>query len=351
MDRPESTRNGSIELERVPYDPVAWAAVVAGHEDAEVFHSPEWLAFLEASHRVEPVIAIVREDGRPVGHFVGGIVRRFGVRILGSPLRGWGTQCMGFLLEAGVDRRAAAEALIPFAFTSLGCLHLELADRRLMGEAMLGSGYLVERGHTIHIDLDMAEEAVLGGMRSTTRNYIRQANRKGLIVESADDPGFADEYHDQLVEVFARQGLVPTYDADRVRQLIGALRSSGQIVTLRVADPHGESLATVIAVGRNATAVLWGAAFHRARSDLHPNELLHWEAMRRWRAAGAIRYDMGGGGDYKAKYGGVERPTYHFHRSKYAIMRYARAAVRNLIRSRQILAGARKSAAQRREDR
>ena len=48
---------------------------------------------------------------------------------------------------------------------------------------------------------------------------------------------------------------------------------------------------------------------------------------------------MGGGGDYKAKYGGVETPIFHFHRSRYGVMRYGRSAVRSLFRGRQVLAG------------
>jgi CelD/BcsL family acetyltransferase involved in cellulose biosynthesis len=343
MDSTKTAQSRSVVLERVAYDPVRWAGIIAGYPEAEVFHSPEWLAFLVASQGVEPVVAIVREDGRAVGYFLGAIARRLGVRILGSPLRGWGTQCMGFLLDPGADRRAAAEALVPFAFDALRCLHVELSDRSLMADQMAGSGFLAEHGRTIHVALDDSEEAIQGAMRSTTRNYIRQAGRKGLLAEAVDDPAFAGEYHRQLTEVFARQGLAPTYGIERVRQLIGALRSSDQIVTIRVSTAEGEGLATAIAVGRGRTAVLWGAAFHRSRADLHPNELLHWSAMRTWRAKGAVRYDMGGGGEYKAKYGGVEIPTVHFHRSRYALMGHGRAAIRGLVKSRQKLVGVRRA--------
>jgi CelD/BcsL family acetyltransferase involved in cellulose biosynthesis len=328
-----------VVLERIPYDPVAWAAVVDRHPDAEVFHGPAWLSYLGDSQGAEPVVAAVRADGRVVGYFVGGIVRRYGVRILGSPMVGWGTPRMGFLLEDGADRQAAADALVAFAFRELGCLHIELGDPGLVPQQMTRSGYAAEIGRTFVIDLDRPEEAILADMRSRTRTYIRRGVRSGLVLEQSTDETFADEYYDQLVEVFGRQGLVPTYGVERVRQLIRALRPSREVLLLRVRAPDGESVATAVVVGRNRTAVLWGAAFRRARSDLHPNEPLHWEAMREWRSRGVTRYDMGGGGDYKAQYGGTEVPSIRFLRSRYGVMGYGRSAARRLFAARQALAG------------
>lgn len=333
-------RAHDVTIRRVPYDPVTWDAIVAGYKDAEVYQSAAWLEFLATSQGAEAVVAVVMADGRLVGHFVGAIVRRFGIRILGSPLRGWTTQCMGFLLEEGFDRRAAAEALLPFAFRDLGCLHVELADRSLTVDQMAGSDYRVEIGQTFVTNLDQPEEVILGRMRSTTRNYVRQAMRRGLVIERATEASFADEYHAQLIDVFARQGLVPTYPVERVRHLIRTLQPTGQLLLLRARDQSETCLATLVTVGRGQTAVLWGAAFLRSMAGTHPNELLHWEAMRQWRAAGVSRYDMGGGGDYKAKYGGTQMPTAHFYRSRWAALGVGRSAVRRLFRARQVVAGA-----------
>jgi hypothetical protein len=332
-------RRGALVIHRLPYDPVSWETIVERYPDAEVFHSSAWLAFLTASQGAEPVVAVVREGERPVGHFVGAIVRRFGVRILGSPLSGWGTQSMGFLLEEGSDRRAAAEALVPFAFRDLGCLNVELGDRWLTAEEMAGSGYRIETGRTFVLDLTSPEEVIFGRMRRSTRRYIHQAVRQGVRAEVTSDIAFADEYHGQLRDVFAQDGLVPTYGVERVRQLIKAVQPTGQLLLLRVRAPDGALLATGLFVGRNRTAVAWGAGFLRANAGFHPNELLHWEAMRYWRARGAARYDMSGGGDYKAKYGGIETPTVRFHRSRYAGLEYGREAVRHLVNARQIVAG------------
>jgi len=58
----DGRRAHGIVLERIPFDPVAWDAMVATHADAEVYHSSAWLEFLAASQGAEAVVAVVRAD-------------------------------------------------------------------------------------------------------------------------------------------------------------------------------------------------------------------------------------------------------------------------------------------------
>lgn len=332
-------RRARVTIERVPYDAAAWEAVISSRADAEVYHSPAWLEFLAESQGAEPVVAVVAADGRPVGHFVGGVVRRFGLRILGSPAPGWTTQTMGFLLEPGADRRAAADALPSFAFRQLGCVHVELADRHLPAACMEGSAFEHELGGTFLIDLARDEEAIFAGLPAKTRQHVRRAMRSGLRAEVGGDVGFADEYMRLLTEVFARQGLAPTYGIDRVRTLIRTVQSSGQLQLLSILTPDGETVAAGLSIGRNTLAVAWGMAWSRSHSALHPIDLLWWERIRYWHGRGATTFDMGGRGDYKAKYGGVATEVVHYHRSRYAMLRVGRSGVRRLVRARQLLTG------------
>jgi CelD/BcsL family acetyltransferase involved in cellulose biosynthesis len=290
-----------MEFRRVAYDERWWAGVVASYPEAEVFHTPAWLAYLQASQGVEPVVAEIFDGGRTVGHFVGGIVRRLGVRILGSPMPGWATQYMGFLLREGVGSRAAADALLRFAFGDLRCLHVELGGRSLVAAELGDAGWIPQSGATYLLDLNRSEEEILAGMSARTRTYVRRAARVGLVTEVVTGPEFADEYHAQLTEVFARQGLAPTYGVGRVRDLIRAVGPGDQLLLLRVRGPQGRSLATGVSVGRGALAVNWGTASVQSANSLHPNELLWWEMFRHWRARGATCFDLGGRGDYKAK--------------------------------------------------
>jgi hypothetical protein len=336
---------GRVSLERIPYDAGSWAEVLDRYPNADVFHSPEWLQFLALSQQAEPVLAVVRLGAEPVGHFVGAMVRRAGLRILGSPLRGWSTESMGFLLEDENLRRAAAEALAAFAFDDLGCVHVELADKHLSAQDMAGSGFASEIGRTYRIDLRPPEDDVFRAVRRTTRQEVRKGVRAGLRVEEGADTEFAAEFYGYLTQIFQRQGLAPTYSRERVEQLIGALQSSGQILLLRVRSPAGATLGTSISVGRNQAAIGWGMAFDRENREYHAIELLWWETIRRWKAAGALQFDLGGGGDYKAKYGAAEVPTLWLHRSRFRVLRYGRTSVRTLFRLRQVLAGRRTRAA------
>jgi CelD/BcsL family acetyltransferase involved in cellulose biosynthesis len=337
-DGPAPARHGrDMSLERIPYDAAAWDAVLEQREDAEAFHSSAWLAFLAESQGAEPVVAIVRQEGRPVGWFVGAIVRRFGLRILGSPLKGWGTGFMGFLLDEGVDRRAAAEALVRFAFRDLRCVHVELADPRLGPAGMTELGFGIEPAATFMVDLESPEEAVFGRIRRTTRQAIRKEMRRGLRSEVATDLGFADDFHAQLRDVFAHHRLAPPYGVERVRQLVRALQPTGQLLMIRIREPGGRVVGTAIAIVHGRTAVGWGLAWLRDLKDCHPVELLWWEMIRLSRARGAHRFDCAGLGDYKAKYGGVPAPTYRFHRSRSPVLRLGRAALRAMIRGRQRL--------------
>jgi CelD/BcsL family acetyltransferase involved in cellulose biosynthesis len=110
---------------------------------------------------------------------------------------------------------------------------------------------------------------------------------------------------------------------------------------MRILDPHGETIAAGIVLGGRRTAIAWGMGYDRTNEEFHPIELLWWETMRYWRARGSIRFDLGGGGEYKVKYGGPERPSVHFSRSRYAGLRYGRAAVRRLVGAKLIVAGLR----------
>ena len=79
---------------------------------------------------------------------------------------------------------------------------------------------------------------------------------------------FADEHYAQLQDVFAKQGLVPTYGVARVRLLIRHLQPTGNLLLLRARDAEGHCAATGIFFGMNRHAYFWGNASWRSSQTL-----------------------------------------------------------------------------------
>lgn len=322
-----------VHLRQVHPSDDEWAALDA-LPDRDLFQTHAWVRFVAASQRATPVVAAVLRDGATVGYFTGLVVRRLGLRILGSPLPGWNTPSMGFTLTGDVDLPEAVDALRRFAFSRLRCVHLELSDRHLSPGDLDGTGFRSELGRTFRLPLG-TDDDIFGSFSSACRRAVRKSEKVGVTVEEASGPEFADEYHEQLVEVFARQGLTPTYDVDRVRTLISCLEPTGRLLLLRARDPEGTSIATAVFPGFGDTAYFWGGASVREKQILRPNEALFWYAMRRWRDRGVTQFDFGGGGDYKLRYGGTEVVAPSFQLSRYPGLPALREGVRRAVAQRQ----------------
>jgi CelD/BcsL family acetyltransferase involved in cellulose biosynthesis len=296
-----------LRLQRVEPTAALWADR-ATYPDRLIFHTEPWLRFVAQSQRAEPVLATITDGRAAVGHFTGLLTRRYGLRILGSPMAGWTTSYVGFNLEPSTPRRAALEALLPFAFGDLGAAHLELRDRGLAEADLGGLGLRWAAAPTAVIDLAPAEEALFGAMASACRRNIRKAAKSGVTIEevSGDDHTFAEEFYDQLRDVFAKQNLVPTYSIERVRALIRNLTPAGSLLLLRARDPEGRCIATAVLPWYHRTMYFWGGASYRSHQHLRPNEALIWHALRWAKSRGVTEFDFVGGNAYKAKYGTTE---------------------------------------------
>jgi CelD/BcsL family acetyltransferase involved in cellulose biosynthesis len=304
-----------LRLERVPLEEADWRAMDA-LGDRNVFQTRAWIDFVARTQEAEPVLARVERGGEPAGWFTGLVVRRFGVRILGSPFQGWMTGPMGFNLAPGIERREAVEALVPFAFKRLGCLHLEVLDRHASFDELGALGGRLAEFHTFELDLARDEEEIFKGMSSACRRAVRKSEKEGVRVEEAHGVEFADEYYEQLEDVFAKQSLSPPYGAERVRDMIRCLEPSGNLLLVRALSPDGERIATALFPVLNEFGYFWGGASWRRHQSLRPNEAVFWYAMRRLREREVPLLDMGGGGEYKHKYGGRELSFPIFRKSR-----------------------------------
>jgi hypothetical protein len=313
-------------FELVHLDAQEWHHTLSTFADRIVFQTPEWIAFLAEAQRAEPVMAALHEGGETLGYFSGLLVRKFGLKILGSPFRGWSTPYMGFNLRPSVPRSVAVRALQDFAFRQLRCAHLELTDMHMALADVEGSGVAHMMHPTLEVDLTQSEEALLRNMESACRRNIRKAHKCGVVIEEAHDMTFAEDFAAQLRDVYAKQGLVPHFGAARVRALIRHVHPSGMLLMLRARDSEGRCIATGIYPGWHQTAFYNHGASWRQYQHLRPNELLHWYAMRYWKERGLCVYNLEGTKRFKQKFGGYSTAVPMIYNSKYRLISRLRAS-------------------------
>jgi hypothetical protein len=307
--------------------------------DRTVFQTREWLNFVAETQGATPIVAELQQDGKVVGFFSGLTVTRMGVKILGSSFPGWTTPYIGFNLVPGVSRADALAAVEKMAWDSLKCLHMEVSDPYFTVEDGEQLGFTCEFYTSYRTDLTQPEDHLFNNMDSACRRCVRKAEKSGVVIEEAHDLAFADEYYAQLKDVFAKQGLVPTYDVERVRALVRNLGSTNRVLLVRARDAEGKCIATGIFPGLNKMAEFWGNASYRSSQILRPNEAIQWYVMRYWKQRGIEVYDWGGEGTYKEKYGCKAHRVPWFTKSRYQIVSTLRNEARNMFARKQRFLG------------
>jgi hypothetical protein len=310
-----------------------------GFEDRTIFQTREWVRFVSESQKAEPVLAEFHDGGEIVGYFTGLTFARFGVKVLGSSFPGWTTPYMGFNLVKEVSRASALQALEVAVWDALKCLHMEVSDPNFRFEDGQNLGFQCAAYSSYRTDLTKTEDEIFNSMDSACRRCIRKAEKSGVTIEEAHDLAFADEYYEQLKDVFAKQNLVPTYDVERVRSLIKHLEPSGRILLVRARDVDGKCIASGIFPGYNKIAEFWGNASFRSSQILRPNEYIQWYVMRYWKSRGVSVYDWGGGGTYKEKYGCVAHSVPWFTKSRYQVVSKLRDGAKKAFEQKQRFLG------------
>jgi len=310
-----------LSLKRIDLNPELWMELDQ-FEDRTIFQTLPWLNFVAKTQAAELVVASIEEDGCTLGYFTGLIVKKFGFKILGSPFGGWTTDYMGFNLMPGASCRRVLEILPSFAFDDLGCQYLEIIDPHVREEDFSGFSYTVQPLQRFMVDLTKSEKDLFSSMeKKSCRWCIRKAEKSGVTIEEACDIGFADDHYAQVMDVFAKQSLVPPYGIEQVRELIRYLYPTGHLLLLRARNSGGDCIATGIFPAFNNTAMYLLGASWRQHQKLRPNELLMWYAMRYWKDRGVKTIDLGGGwSDYKTKYGSYESHIFRLKKAKYKLL-------------------------------
>ena len=322
----------------IDFESVDWK-YLDGFKDRTVFQTRDWIRFVSECQRATPVLAELQDGGEIVGYFTGLTFSRFGVKVLGSSFPGWTTPYMGFNLVEGVSRAAALQALESAVWDDLKCLHMEVSDPNFVVADGRNLGFQCDSYTSYRTDLTKSEDEIFNGMDSACRRCVRKAEKSAVTIEEAHDAAFADEYYEQLRDVFGKQGLVPTYGVERVRSLIKHMEPTGRLLLVRARSAEGKCIATGIFPGFNQIAEFWGNASFRHSQILRPNEYIQWYVMRYWKRRGVAIYDWGGGGTYKEKYGCVAHSVPWFVKSRYQFVSRLRDGAKKAFAGKQRFLG------------
>jgi hypothetical protein len=203
-----------VRFDRAPQ----WDAAISGFSSAHLYHLGCWLDFVEETQNVVRRIYGIYEGGEIVGYLPGFIVQKGPIRVFGSPLPGWTTDYLGPVISPSVDQQGLWSAIAE-TFKRDHFHYAELCHRQLDVAAGVECGFRTMVRRTYVSPIPANEDDLFDSFSKSTRKVVRRALRRGLRAMTCTDPAFIDCYYDQLIAVFAKCAIAPTYPIDRVRAL------------------------------------------------------------------------------------------------------------------------------------
>jgi hypothetical protein len=301
-----------------------WDEMVAPYTSRQLFHRQVWLDYLAASRGLEIRKWSILDGSRRVGYLCGGIVRKGPFRILGSPLRGWGTNFMGPVVDEPIDQSSLLAALDVLACQERLSM-IEIEHPRLQPAALSACAYEDDLDRTFLVPLTPFDpDATFERIHSKKRNQIRKAIKSGLEVEDTDDPAVADEFYDRFQDLMSHKGFVPPYPREYPRLLFRHLKPAGLLFSLRVRDASGRVLANGLFPHDDRTVYFWGGSSWQDGRELNPNDYLQWSVIRLACERGLQVYNMCGPGRFKAAFGGDLIDIHRWHKCYGRSVRWAR---------------------------
>jgi hypothetical protein len=303
----------SYKLQPLTADEAArWDDLISPYESRQLFHRRAWLDYLAASHNLDIRLWVVRDARRTVGYFCGGVLRKGPFRILGSPLKGWGTNFMGPVVNSDFDQSAFLASIDDLAARESFAM-VELETPVLSGSVLNEAGYepLCRWSYLVELTPENPDKM---WKRLEQRSQVRKALKLGLTAEDTSDPAIVDKFYQQTSAVFARKNLAPPYSREVPRALFSALKPKGMLFAMCIRDADGNVVATGLFPHDDRELIYWGGASLQEALPLAPNDLMHWTAMEMGARLGLRSYNMSGNGFFKKKFGGCLQETKRWHK-------------------------------------
>lgn len=274
--------------------------------DSTIYKTHEWFDYLKRWKNIEPFIVSISAQNKVIGYFVGERLNKI-IKIIGSPFEGIGTAHQGLSMfsECSPQQRLDIYSqLATWIFKKGYGQFLQIEDWELTMTDVESSKVYAQGHEGYLINLGLSEDELFHNLHQKSCRYsINKSIKSGITIrEAADTSAFVDIYYDQLIEVFAKQGLKPTYDKECVKALVDSLYPD-RILLLEAVTAEGEIAATGLFPGDKNIAIFWGGASYQKFQKLCPNEPLIWEAIKIWKSRNTKIFDLCGVRPYKLKFG------------------------------------------------
>jgi len=283
MQAPASDRcEHSVALD--PMTHPAWDSLVAAHPESSFFHGSAWARVLQETYGHRPFYYCRLANGQ--------LEELLPVMEVSSPWTGRRGVSLPFtdscaLLSAGDGNRAGLHNLATATGEERNWLYLECkSDHREWPGA---SPALVFHGHVI--DLNPAPQTLLNGFQGATRRNLESAKRAGLQITFDNSLESMRSFYSLQNLTRRRHGLPPQgfkFFENITRHVLSP--GHGFIVTARV---NNLPVAAAVYFHQGRRAVFKFGASDYAFQRLRPNNLVMWEAIKRYAADGFTSLHLG----------------------------------------------------------
>lgn len=277
-------------------------------KNRHLFCSKEWLSFINKTQKAKILELAIYDDDSYVGFICGGIISKFGVKIFGSPFKGWSTPYMGFRFNEEKYYKeeiflSVLSGLSQYLFKQYRVLYLEIVNREPIYYKKNNSKMIFQTEDSLLVDISLPQDVLFKKFKTDVRTNVRYFDKVGgTITTPTSKDKFVEEYYEQLIEVFNKQKLRPFYPKSRVDFLVECLNSNN-ILLLNAKSIDNQTISSSIFVYNEDEAYFWGnSSLSSSLKDYRPNEAIMWKAVQVFVDKGIKQFDLMGYRDYKMKY-------------------------------------------------
>ena len=299
--------------------------------DCTIFHTQEWINYLEHTGRRTIIIGISKYNIQGgIGYFIGskhGIIFPF----IGSPDGGTGTYVQGLCLKERIsieERLSIYKELAKYIFKHRLAVYLQISDweiKTLSNDWNDNSatcfpilddiGLHYKMRSTFFVNVTKPIEELWHDLYYKSCKYsINKAIKLGLysrIIETKEDiPAFVEKLSSQVLDVSRRKRERRHLHHSR-RYLLNLCTSlfPDKILMIQIIGKNESGEETVMSsaifcLGKSASTYFAGAS-HERYMKYCPNELMVWTGIKILHERGAGDMIMGGIASYKRKFGSI----------------------------------------------